>query len=136
QVRSTYQRLQPAAIIATAASASTIPTTCHRVTRSRSTTIASSTVAAGYSDISTPASDNSDACSAISIAMFAAVSSSAASTASFNGTPVGGRRLELIAAMTTTTTLAERRAKTSGQSLASTGAWWTRTQFSPTGRTV
>ena len=34
-----------------------MPTACQRVTRSRSTTIASSTVAAGYSDISTPASD-------------------------------------------------------------------------------
>src|SRR5690349_13663012 len=38
---------QPAAIIATEASASTMPTACQRVTRSRNTTMANSTVAAG-----------------------------------------------------------------------------------------
>jgi hypothetical protein len=63
---------KPAAIIATATSASTMPIVCHRVTRSRSTTIASNTVAAGYSDISTPASDRYDACNANSIVTLAA----------------------------------------------------------------
>jgi hypothetical protein len=36
--------------------------------------------------------------------------------------PIGGRRLELIAAMTITSALAETRANTSGHNLASTGA--------------
>ena len=38
-----------------------MPTACQRVTRSRSTRIANNTVAAGYSEISTPASDSIDA---------------------------------------------------------------------------
>ena len=96
-----------------------MPAVCHRLTRSRSTTIASSTVAAGYSDISTPASDNSDACSAISIATLAPVSSTAARHGQLQRQPGGGRKLALIAAITTTSTLAEMRAKTSGHSLAS-----------------
>jgi hypothetical protein len=56
----------------------TIPTPCQRVTRSRSATMASTTVAAG----------------------------------SFIGFPRGSRRFPLIAANTSTTAVADSRAKT------------------------
>jgi hypothetical protein len=93
-----------------------MPAACQRVTLSLSTIRARPTVPAGYSEISTLVSDNSEACSASSIATLEMVSSTPAATANRSGTPAGAARLPDTAAMTTTTRLAVRRAKTSGHS--------------------
>ena len=114
-------------------SASTMPTACQRVTRSRSTTIASSTVAAGYSAISTPASDSIEDCSASSIATLATGVEHRGGNASRSGTPRSApRRLAVIAAATPARSRSPPAgANTSGHSLASTGTWSSSTKFSP-----
>lgn len=68
---------QAAAINPTEANANTIPTCCCRPTRSPSSTIASRTVAAGYSEPITLTSDSSEPWKAYSSAAFAMVSSTA-----------------------------------------------------------
>jgi hypothetical protein len=62
-----------------------MPTACQRVTRSRSTTIASNTVAAGYNDMRTPASDSSDRVQRQQHRDVGTGVRSAASTANFSG---------------------------------------------------
>src|SRR5689334_25433381 len=111
---------QPAAIIATDVNASAIPIVCGRDTRSRSTTIASTTVAAGYSAIRTPASESIPYCSANSVATLAIVSSTAAVSANRNGTPRSMTRLAVSAAANSTIAVAASLPNTRGQRLAST----------------
>src|ERR1700738_5484491 len=84
-----------AAIMLTDTAARIIPSACQRLTRSRSTTIANTTVAAGYSEIRTPVSESNDACSASSIATLAPASSTGRVSASLNGFPDGTRKLRL-----------------------------------------
>ena len=96
-----------------------MPTPCQRLTRSRSTTIASTTVAAGYSEIKMLASDSSQVCSASSMVDVGAdVQQRQRTSASFSGFPCGSRRFLLTAADDEHHRVADSRANTSGQSSA------------------
>src|SRR5580698_7052035 len=106
-----------AAIMLTDTAANTMPSACQRVTRSRSTTIAKTTVAAGYSEIKTPVRESNDACSASSMATLAPASSTGRVSASLSGFPDGTLKLRLAAAATITSTVAEIRANNSGHKL-------------------
>src|SRR5271163_1893945 len=101
---------QVAAIMLTDTAARIMPSACQRVTRSRSTAIASTTVATGYSEIKTLANDSNDACSASSMATFALASNTGRVSASRNGFPDGIRKLRLAAATMITNMVADIRA--------------------------
>src|SRR3984885_6551550 len=77
------------------------------------------------------ASDSNHFCIANSMVTLAQVSSSAAATASRSGVLEGSCILLLIPAMVKTSTVAAARAKNSGQSRHSTGAWCSSTKSSP-----
>src|SRR5947209_20423375 len=124
-------RGQLAAIMLTDIAASTMPIACHRVSRSRSTMIAKTTVVAGYSEIRMLASDSIHFWIASSMLTLAQVSSSAARTARRNGVVDGSSRFLLAAATAITRTVAAARAKNSGHIRHTTGAWCSRTKSSP-----
>src|ERR1700677_4600208 len=122
---------QVAAIMDTDTAANTMPSACQRVTRSRSTMIAKMTVVAGYSEIKMLANDSIHFCIASSMVTLAQVSRSAAATASRSGVLDGSAKFLVNAATANTSTVAAARAKNSGHSRHTTGAWWSSTKSSP-----